>query len=60
MIVEKIFKVTAMLLIAIGIQYGIVGLGTKNWINFSEYRVENWIIEGLYLTCVISLALKKD
>ena len=56
---DKIFNISLAILLAIGIQYFIVGATTLRMMDFSSFNIYNWILEVLYLTFVITLALKK-
>jgi len=56
----KINKISLAILIAIGVQYFIVGAFTFNTIDFSSFSLLNWILELIYLTFAISLSLRED
>jgi membrane protein insertase Oxa1/YidC/SpoIIIJ len=56
----KINRISLAILVAIGMQYFIVGAFTFNTIDFSSFSLLNWILEIIYLTFTISLALRTD
>ena len=58
-IINIINAISIHLLIAIFLQYFIVGIFTYNMMDFSGFKLYNWILEVLYLIFVITLALKK-
>ena len=51
--------ISIYVLVAILLQYFIVGMFTLNMMDFSGFAIHNWILEIIYLTFVITLALKK-
>jgi hypothetical protein len=55
---DKIFNVSLAILIAIGMQYFIVGSMTLRIIDFSSFNIYNWIMEIVYLSCAITFSLK--
>jgi hypothetical protein len=57
--INIINAISIHLLVAILLQYFIVGMFTYNMMDFSGFKFYNWILEVLYLTFVITLALKK-
>ena len=57
--INMINAISIHLLIAILLQYFIVGIFTYNMMDFSGFKLYNWILEIMYLTFVITLALKK-
>jgi len=56
---DYIFRVSLAILIAIGLQYFIVGMFTFRDINFSSFGVGDWMLEAVYIICAISLSLKE-
>ena len=58
-IINIINAISIHLLVAILLQYFIVGMFTYSMMDFSGFKLYNWILEVLYLTFVITLALKK-
>jgi membrane protein insertase Oxa1/YidC/SpoIIIJ len=58
--ITKINRISLAILVAIGMQYFIVGAFTFNTIDFSSFSLLNWILEIIYLTFTISLALRTD
>jgi hypothetical protein len=58
--ITKINKISLAILIAIGLQFFIVGGFTMGFIDFSGFSIINWILELLYLTFSISFALRTD
>jgi len=56
----KINKISLAILVAIGLQYFIVGAFTMQFMDFSGFSIINWILELLYLTFSISFALRTD
>ena len=56
----KINKISLAILVAIGMQYFIVGAFTFNTIDFSSFSFLNWILEIIYLTFAVSLSLRED
>jgi hypothetical protein len=58
--ITKINKVSMALLVAIGMQYFMVGALTMRFMDFSGFSVINWILEIIYLSFTISLALRTD
>jgi len=56
----KINKISLAILIAIGMQYFIVGAFTFNTIDFSNFSLLNWILEIIYLTFAISFSLREE
>ena len=56
----KINRISLAILVAIGMQYFIVGAFTFNTIDFSSFSLLNWILEIIYLSFTISLALRTD
>lgn len=56
----KINKISLAILIAIGLQYFIVGGFTMQFVDFSGFSIINWILEILYITFAISFALRTD
>ena len=58
-IINIINAISIHLLVAILLQYFIVGMFTYSMMDFSSFKFYNWILEVLYLTFVITLALKK-
>ena len=58
--ITKINKISLAILVAIGLQYFIVGGFTMRFIDFSGFSIFNWILELLYLTFSISFALRTD
>ena len=58
--ITKINKISLAILIAIGLQFFIVGGFTMRFIDFSGFSIFNWILELLYLTFSISFALRTD
>jgi hypothetical protein len=57
--INIINAISIHLLVAILLQYFIVGMFTYSMMDFSGFKLYNWILEVLYLTFVITLALKK-
>jgi len=55
---DKIFNVSLAILIAIGMQYFIVGVMTLRIMDFSSFNIYNWIMEIVYLSCAITFSLK--
>ena len=58
--ITKINKISLAILVAIGLQYFVVGGFTMQFIDFSGFSIFNWILELLYLTFSISFALRTD
>ena len=58
--ITKINKISLAILIAIGLQFFIVGAFTMQFMDFSGFSIINWILELLYLTFSISFALRTD
>jgi Flp pilus assembly protein protease CpaA len=58
-IINIINAISIHLLVAILLQYFIVGMFTYSMKDFFSFAIHNWILEVLYLTFVITLALKK-
>jgi len=58
--ITKINKISLAILIAIGLQYFIVGGFTMQFVDFSGFSIFNWILEILYITFAISFALRTD
>jgi hypothetical protein len=58
--ITKINKISLAILVAIGLQYFIVGAFTMQFMDFSGFSIINWILELLYLTFSISFALRTD
>jgi uncharacterized membrane protein YuzA (DUF378 family) len=56
---DRIFRVSLAILIAIGLQYFVVGIFTLQDIDFSSFGVGNWLMEAVYIICAISLSLKE-
>lgn len=59
-IIDKIFNVSLAILVAIGMQYFIVGATTFSMVDFSSFNIYNWIMEIVYLVWAISFSLKKN
>ena len=57
---KKINKITLAILIAIGMQYFMVGAFTFNTIDFSSFSLLNWLLEIIYLTFAVSFSLRED
>ena len=57
--IKMINAISIYVLVAILLQYFIVGMFTLNMMDFSGFAIHNWILEIMYLTFVITLALKK-
>jgi len=57
--INMINAISIYLLVAILLQYLIVGIFTYHMMDFSGFAIHNWILEIMYLTFVITLALKK-
>ena len=57
--INIINAISIHLLVAILLQYFIVGIFTYNMMDFSGFELYNWILEIMYLTFVVTLALKK-
>jgi hypothetical protein len=57
--INIINAISIHLLVAILLQYFIVGIFTYNMMDFSGFKLYNWILEIMYLTFVVTLALKK-
>jgi len=57
---KNINKISLAILIAIGMQYFIVGAFTFNTIDFSNFSLLNWILEIIYLTFAISFSLREE
>jgi hypothetical protein len=55
---DKIFNISLAILIAIGMQYFIVGATTLRMMDFSSFNIYNWIMEIVYLSCAITFSLK--
>ena len=58
--ITKINQISLAILVAIGLQYFIVGAFTMQFMDFSGFSIINWILELLYLTFSISFALRTD
>jgi hypothetical protein len=59
-IITKINRVSIALLVAIGLQYFMVGALTMRFMDFSGFSTINWILEVIYISFTISLALRTD
>ena len=59
-ITTRVNKVSLALLVAIGMQYFMVGALTMRFMDFSGFSTINWILEIIYLSFTISLALRTD
>ena len=59
-IITRVNKVSLALLIAIGMQYFMVGAFTMRFMDFSGFSLINWILEIIYLSFTISFALRTD
>jgi len=57
--IKMINAISIYVLVAILLQYFIVGIFTYHMMDFSSFAIHNWILEIMYLTFVITLALKK-
>ena len=57
--INMINAISIYLLVAIFLQYLIVGVFTYQMIDFSGFAIHNWILEIMYLTFITTLALKK-
>lgn len=58
--IQKINKISLAILVAIGMQYFIVGAFTFNTIDFSDFSLLNWLLEIIYLTFAVSFSLRED
>ena len=58
--ITKINKISLAILVAIGLQYFMVGAFTMQFMDFSGFSIINWILEILYLTFTVSLVLRED
>lgn len=58
--VEVVFNVTLAILIAIGLQFFMVGIFTFKSLDFSGFGVFNWLMEITYLIFAISFSLNKN
>jgi len=58
--ITKINKISLAILIAIGLQYFIVGAFTMQFVDFASFSLLNWILQLIYLTFSISFALRTD
>jgi len=58
-IINMINAISIYLLVAILLQYFIVGIFTYSMMDFSGFAIHNWILEIIYLTFIVTLALKK-
>jgi len=58
-IINIINAISIHVLVAILLQYFIVAIFTYHMMDFSGFAIHNWILEIMYLTFVITLALKK-
>jgi hypothetical protein len=58
-IIKMINAISIHVLVAILLQYFIVGMFTYSMMDFSGFAIHNWILEIMYLTFVVTLALKK-
>jgi len=56
----KINKISFAILIAIGLQYFMVAAFTMQFMDISGFSIFNWILELVYITFTISLALRED
>ncbi len=54
---KTIAGICLVVLIAIGIQYGLNGAIKMRDINFDTFTTFNWICEGLYITLAICLGI---
>jgi len=57
---KTINKISLAILIAIGMQYFIVGAFTMQFMDISGFSIFNWILEIIYLSFSISFALRTD
>jgi hypothetical protein len=57
--INMINAISIYLLVAILLQYFIVGMFTYSMMDFSGFAIHNWILEIIYLTFIVTLALKK-
>jgi hypothetical protein len=55
---EVVFRVSLAILLAIGLQFFMVGIFAFRTIDFSGFGVFNWLLEITYLIFAISLSLK--
>lgn len=55
---EIVFSVSLAILLAIGLQFLMVGVFTFRTLDFSSFGVGNWLLEAVYLICAISISLK--
>jgi uncharacterized membrane protein len=60
LMIKNINKISLAILIAIGMQYFMVGAFTFNTIDFSSFSFLNWVLELIYLTFAVSLSLRED
>ena len=58
--ITKINRISLAILIAIGLQFFIVGAFTMQFVDFSQFSIFNWMLEIIYLTFTISFALRTD
>jgi hypothetical protein len=58
--IKNINKISLAILIAIGMQYFMVGAFTFNTIDFSSFSLLNWLLEIIYLTFAVSFSLRGD
>jgi hypothetical protein len=56
----KINRISFAILIAIGLQYFMVAAFTMQLMDISRFSIFNWILEIIYLSFTISLALRED
>jgi len=57
--INMINAISIYVLVAILLQYFIVGMFTYKMMDFSGFAIHNWILEIMYMSFVITLALKK-
>jgi len=58
--IQKINKISLAVLVAIGMQYFIVGAFTMQFMDFSGFSIINWLLEIIYLTFAVSFSLRED
>jgi hypothetical protein len=58
--ITKINRISLAILIAIGLQFFIVGAFTMQFMDFSGFSIFNWILQIIYITFSISFALRTD
>jgi hypothetical protein len=57
---EKLLRISLGLLLGIGGQYLIVGIGTFKSLDFNGFTPFMWIMQIVYVVFIITVSLKED